>query len=262
MEAIIRLSAFFGIFAVMAVWEVYRPRRREPQARWPRWPINLGMGFLNSTLVRLVAGGALYQVAVFAAASDIGLLNRLGVSGWPAVVFSFLALDFAIYAQHVLFHKIPLFWRLHQVHHTDIHFDATTSIRFHPLEIIISMAYKAGIVLLVGADAVTTIAFEIVLNGCAVFNHSNAYIPESVDRALRWVIITPDMHRIHHSVDRTETDTNYGFSVPWWDRLCRTYRAAPRGGQLGMVIGLKAYRAIRSLGFLRLLAMPFEKLRT
>lgn len=259
MEAILRLGAFFGIFASMAGWEFLRPRRREPQTRWRRWPVNLGLGFLNAGLIRITAAGAMYNVAGFAADSNLGLLNRLDIPGWAAVIVSFLVLDFAIYAQHVVFHKVPLFWRLHQVHHTDVRFDATTSVRFHPLEILLSMGYKCAIVLLIGADATTTIVFEIVLNGCAVFNHSNVFIPEAADRVLRWVIITPDMHRIHHSTKRAETDSNYGFSVPWWDKLCRTYRPMPQGGQLGMTIGLTPYRDMDNLGFLRLIAMPFER---
>lgn len=262
MEAIIRLSAFGAVFFVMTLWEALRPRRLDPQARRIRWPINLGLAGLNSALLRLIAGGALYQTAVWAEAERFGLLHWLGISGWPAMLLSFLLLDFAIYLQHIVSHKWPLLWRLHQVHHTDLVFDATTAIRFHPLEILLSMAYKIVIALLAGAEALTTIAFEILLNGSAIFNHSNVDIPERLDRKLRLFLITPDMHRIHHSTDREETDTNYGFSLSCWDRLCGTYRAQPRGGQLGMAIGLKPFRETSQLGFLRLLRIPFEQLRT
>lgn len=169
-----------------------------------------------------------------------------------------LFLDFAIYCQHILMHKWPLLWRLHKVHHTDLEFDATTAVRFHPLEIVLSMLYKVVCIVLIGGNPEAIIVFEIFLNGAATFNHSNVRISDKVDKVLRWLIITPDMHRIHHSAEPAETDSNYGFSVSWWDRLCRTYTAEPKQSQTTMTIGLNAYRKRDELGFMQCLLIPFK----
>jgi len=261
MEAIIRLSAFFGILLIMIGWEFLRPRRKLQLHRIQRWPINLGLGLLNSGLLRIVAGGIAYQSAFTAAANSWGLLNWVLVPHWLAFLATLLFLDFAIYAQHVLSHKWSLLWHLHQIHHTDLDFDATTAIRFHPLEIFISMAYKIFCILLIGADPLAVIAFEIILNGCAMFNHGNVYIPPAIDGKLRWLLVTPDMHRIHHSTIPVETDSNYGFSISCWDRLCRTYRAAPAKPHRLMDIGLAPFRRQAELGFGSLLLLPFRPLR-
>lgn len=261
MEEKIRLFAFLGLFFLMALWEIARPRRPLEQTRWQRWPINLGLSAANTLLARLSLGALVYQSAVIAGQSSIGLLNQWQLPRWFDVVFTLLALDFAIYLQHILFHKIPLLWRIHRVHHADLGFDATTGVRFHPAEIFISLGIKTALVFLLGADPWAVIAFEIILNGCSLFNHGNVYIPEKLDRSLRWFIITPDMHRIHHSSIPQETNSNYGFSVPWWDRLCRTYRPEPALGQLGLQIGLSRYRDAMQLKFLKLLALPFRRER-
>ena len=216
---------------------------------------------LNSSLLRIAAGGIAYQSAATAALHSWGLLNQIAVPPWLGILTTLLFLDFAIYGQHVLSHKWSLLWRLHQVHHTDLDFDATTAIRFHPLEIIVSMAYKIFCIVLIGAHPVAVIAFEIILNGCAIFNHSNVYIPLAIDRKLRWLLVTPDMHRIHHSTLPAETDSNYGFSISCWDRLCRTYRADPEQPHANMAIGLAPYRRQSELTFGRLLLLPFRPLR-
>jgi sterol desaturase/sphingolipid hydroxylase (fatty acid hydroxylase superfamily) len=260
MEGLIRLSAFLGMFGLVAAAEAWRPRRVFPDTRARRWPINLGLAALNTLALRLLAGGALLQTAQYAESRHWGLLNVLEIPTAIKIILTLLALDFAIYAQHIASHKLPILWRLHQVHHTDLGFDVTTAVRFHPLEILLSLVYKLGLILLLGADPWASVAFEIVLNSGALFNHGNVFIPEHIDRWLRWLLITPDMHRIHHSAFKEETDSNYGFSVSWWDRLCRTYKAEPRGGQQAITIGLTQYR--QDLDLTDLLSMPFRSART
>ncbi|WP_024297448.1 sterol desaturase family protein [Methylomicrobium lacus] len=261
METLIRLSAAAGIFLLMIGWEFWRPRRVLQLGRAQRWPINLGLAALNMILMRASLGGLAYLAAAHAQAQGWGLLNLAALPAWLAIAATLLLLDFAIYAQHILMHKWPLLWRLHQVHHTDLEFDATTAVRFHPFEIVLSMLYKVFWILLIGADPVAVIAFEIILNGSATFNHSNVAIQPALDRILRWLIITPDMHRIHHSTRRAEMDSNYGFSISLWDRLCGTYVADPKEPQTSMTIGLAAYREPEALGFLRLLRLPFKTSR-
>jgi sterol desaturase/sphingolipid hydroxylase (fatty acid hydroxylase superfamily) len=259
MEWLFRLAAFLGVFAIMVSWEARRPRRPLGWPRRERWPTNLGLTLLNILLVRLAVGAVLYTTAVFAAREGIGLLHWLAAPAWPAALVTLLVLDFAVYVQHVLFHALPVLWRLHQVHHADLAFDATTGLRFHPLEIFLSLALKTAVVLLVGGQPWAAVAFEAVLNGASVFNHGNVAIPEPVDRRLRWLVVTPDMHRIHHSTRVPEANSNFGFSVSWWDRLCGTYRADPARGQLGMEIGLADFRDAKELTLPRLLVMPFLK---
>lgn len=261
MEIIIRLSAALGIFLAMISWEYLSPRRKQPVNRKQRWPINIGLAAFNMILMRMTLGGAAYFSAIDATERGWGLLNGLTLPGWLGFTVTLLVLDFAIYCQHVIFHKWPLLWRMHQVHHTDLAFDATTAVRFHPLEILISMIYKVACVYLLGAAPLAVIAFEIILNGAATFNHSNVNIPVDLDKKLRWLIITPDMHRIHHSTVRSEIDSNYGFSISCWDRLCRTYVATPGQDQTEMEIGLRSFRNQTELGFLQLLTLPFKTLR-
>jgi sterol desaturase/sphingolipid hydroxylase (fatty acid hydroxylase superfamily) len=261
LESIIRLSAALGIFCIMIIWEYVQPRRVQRVARKQRWPVNLGLAAFNVGVMRLTFGSLAYLSAVSAADHGYGLLNQWPVGEWLSIIVTVLLLDFAIYCQHIVSHKWPLLWRLHQVHHTDLEFDATTAVRFHPLEIMISMVYKVLCIVLIGANPWAVIAFEIILNGAATFNHSNINIPPAIDKKLRWLLITPDMHRIHHSTVPTETDSNYGFSISCWDRLCRTYVDQPLQPQTTMAIGLKPFRQQQELGFVRLLLLPFKALR-
>ena len=212
--------------------------------------------------MRLTVGGLAYLAAIIAMKNSWGLLNWFVIPNWLAVMVTLLFLDFAIYLPHLISHKWPLLWRLHQIHHTDLAFDASTAVRFHPLEIIISMFYKVLCIFLIGADPIAVIAFEIMLNGTATFNHSNVNIPTAIDKKLRWLIITPDMHRIHHSTIVKETDSNYGFSISCWDRLCGTYTAEPKQPQQSMDIGLKSYPERSGLSFIKLLLLPFQALKS
>ncbi len=261
METLIRLMAALGIFGMMIIWEAINPRRKQSISRRQRWPVNLGLATLNMLMMRLSVGSLAYLSAVTAVERNFGLLNWLVIPEWLAIVVTLLMLDVAIYGQHIVMHKWPLLWRLHQVHHTDIEFDATTAVRFHPIEIIISMAYKVLCILLIGANPLAVVAFEVILNGAATFNHSNINIPEALDKKLRWLLITPDMHRIHHSTIPDETDSNYGFSISCWDRLFKTYKEEPRLSQTTMDIGLSSFRESADLGFMQLILLPFKKLR-
>ena len=256
MEALVRIGTFLGVFAAMAAWEVARPRRTLADPRRLRWPANLALVVLGALAVRLVAGGAAISAAVFAAERGVGVFHWWTAPPGTAWLATLLVLDFAIYLQHVTFHAVPLFWRLHRVHHADRGFDASTGLRFHPIEIVISIGLKAAVVVLLGAPPWAVVAFEVLLNASSLFNHGNVAIPEPVDRRLRWLVVTPDMHRIHHSNRVAETNSNFGFSVSWWDRLCGTYRRDPALGQLGLEIGLTDYQRSLSLG--RLLLLPFE----
>ena len=256
MEALVRLGIFLAVFATMALWEAVRPRRPLAQRRLERWPTNLGLTILNMAVVRLTVGGAAYAAAVFATERGAGLLHWVALPGLAAVAVTILGLDLAIYFQHVMFHAVPALWRLHRVHHADLGFDATTGLRFHPIEIFLSLAFKTAVIVLLGAVPWAVVAFEVMLNGSSVFNHGNVEIPKRVDWWLRWAIVTPDMHRIHHSTRVGETNSNFGFSVSWWDRLFGTYRSEPALGQLGMEIGLSEYRQPLYLG--QLLLLPFK----
>lgn len=242
----------------MIAWEALSPRRPQEINRKQRWPVNLGLAILNMGLMRITVGSLAYLSALWAAEKGYGLINYLVLNSPVAILLTLLTLDFAIYAQHIAMHKIPVLWRLHKVHHTDLAFDATTAVRFHPLEIVLSMLYKVFWIVLIGANPLAVIAFEVILNAAATFNHSNVNLPEAVDKKLRWLLITPDMHRIHHSTVPAETDSNYGFSVPWWDRLCRTYTAQSEQPQTTMPIGLTSYRNPAELGLVGLLTLPFK----
>jgi len=256
MESLARFSVFLGVFTAMILWEFFRPRRFLSRSRRERWVTNLGITFLDMALVRVTVGGAAYAAAVFAAEQGVGLLHWMTLPPWASVVVTLLVLDFAIYLQHVMVHAVPVLWRLHRVHHADLGFDATTGLRFHPIEIFLSLGLKVAVVVLLGAVPWAVVTFEIILNASSVFNHGNVAIPEPIDHWLRWAIVTPDMHRIHHSTRVVETNSNFGFSVSWWDRLCGTYRAAPALGQTGMEIGLSDYRTPLNLG--ELLLLPFQ----
>ncbi|SPH24689.1 hypothetical protein DEA8626_03725 [Defluviimonas aquaemixtae] len=257
-EVPIRLAAFLAALAAMALWELSAPRRRVEIPRVLRWSNNLALVVIDAALVRLAFPVLTVGVAVIAEDRGWGLLNAVVVPGWIAVIVAFLALDFAIYLQHVLFHAVPALWRLHRMHHADLEFDLTTGVRFHPVEVLLSMGLKLGIVAALGAPAVAVLMFEVLLNATSIFNHSNIDLPRRIDAILRLFVVTPDMHRVHHSVHPSETNTNFGFNLPWWDRLLGTYRAQPRDGHLGMTIGIEQFRTLRDLWLDRMLLQPLR----
>lgn len=261
-EPRLRLAAFAGLLALFAFVEALRPRRRRNHARWRRWPVNLGIVLIDSLVLRIAFPLLAVGVAAWAETRNLGLLALFDLPAWLAIALSLLVLDCAIYWQHRLFHEVPLFWRMHRMHHCDQDIDVTTALRFHPLEIVLSMLIKMAIVVALGAPPAAVVLFEVVLNGTAMFNHANARLPAGLDRLLRLVVVTPDMHRVHHSVRGEETDSNYGFNLPWWDRLFGSYRDQPADGHDGMTIGLSAYRddAPTRLGWL--LALPFLPLES
>lgn len=241
-ETTIRLTAFFGMLAIVAGAEFVLPRRRLSVSKPRRWVSNLGIVFLNSALVRLLLPATAAAFAVFAASRGWGAFNYLDVPAWIAVVASVVILDFAIYLQHVMFHAVPILWRLHRMHHADLDFDVTTGVRFHPIEIILSMFIKFAVIAVIGAPVAAVIIFEVLLNATSMFNHGNVRLPRALDCVLRWFIVTPDMHRVHHSIEDHETNSNFGFNLPWWDRLFGTYKDQPDAGHEGMTIGIRDYR--------------------
>ena len=255
-EPLLRAGFAIGILAAMAAWEVLAPRRRQAVPRLERWPGNLGVVVLDAVLVRLVFPTAAVGLAVTGAAKGWGLLNVLTVPWWVAAVASVVLLDLAIYFQHVLFHAVPALWRLHRMHHADLEFDVTTGLRFHPVEILLSMGIKLGVVAALGPPAVAVLIFEVLLNGSSMFNHSNVRLPAGLDGVLRWFVVTPDMHRVHHSIRPNETNSNFGFNLPWWDRLFGTYRAQPAAGHEAMTIGIEQFRNPRDLRLDRMLIQP------
>jgi sterol desaturase/sphingolipid hydroxylase (fatty acid hydroxylase superfamily) len=260
-QTLIRLSIALTIFALMVSWEILSPRRTQAPDRKHRWTVNLGLAVFNMLIVRVTVGGLAYLTAVYASAQGIGLLNLFAVPTWLTMLLSLLLLDFAIYFQHILAHRWRWLWRLHQVHHSDLAFDASTAVRFHPLEIIISLLYKTLCIYLLGANPAAVVIFEILLNGAATFNHGNINLSPFLDKIIRTVLVTPDMHRIHHSTDPKEFNSNYGFFLSCWDRVCRTYIAEPKQQQTTMDIGLKPFRDKQQLDFIALLLMPFKALR-
>lgn len=237
-EPLLRLTVFAGVFALMAGWELIGPARRLAASKPRRWLTNWAIALLDTAVVRLLFPAAAVGAALDASAQGWGLLNALNAPYVLAVILSIVILDFLIWAQHWATHQIPLLWRLHRVHHVDRDVDVTTAIRFHPIEIALSMLLKIGAVYALGAPALAVILFEVILNGCAMFNHANIRLPERIERPLRRLLITPDLHRIHHSVHRVDHDSNYGFSVSWWDRLFGTYADAPKDGEAGLTLGL------------------------
>jgi sterol desaturase/sphingolipid hydroxylase (fatty acid hydroxylase superfamily) len=241
----------------MAAWEVLAPRRRLTTAKPVRWASNLGLVVLDTVAARLLLPLGAVGVALLAEERGWGLFNNLPLPAWLAVALSVVALDFVIYLQHVLFHAVPLLWRLHLVHHADLDFDVTTGVRFHTLEILLSLGIKAAAVILLGAPALAVLVFEVLLNATSLFNHGNVRLPAWLDRVLRLVVVTPEMHRVHHSVDPRETNSNFGFNLPWWDFLLGTYRAQPAAGHEGMTIGLEQFRDERVERLHWMLALPF-----
>lgn len=255
---ILRLAAFAGVLLGMALWELLTPRRKQRIARTARWPSNIGVVVLDTLLVRLVFPIGAVALALLAEARGWGLFNALGLPAWVTVPAGVVLLDLAIYLQHVLFHAVPALWRFHRMHHADLEFDVTTGVRFHPIEILLSMAIKLVVVLALGTPALAVLSFEILLNATSLFNHGNVELPARFDRALRWVMVTPDMHRVHHSIIARETNSNYGFNLPWWDRVFGTYRAQPEAGHLAMTIGIEQFRDLREQRLDHMLTQPFR----
>jgi len=262
-EPALRLLAFGAIFTAMAIFEFASPRLlREAMTgaiRSRRWFANIGVLVVSSVVLRLIFPLAAVGTALWADAAGIGLFNAIALPAWLAGIIAFVVLDFAVWLEHVASHKVPLLWRIHRMHHCDTGFDVTTALRFHPLEILLSMFWKALVVLALGPPAAAVLVFEIVLNGSAMFNHANARLPDRLDRLLRTVIVTPDMHRVHHSSDRRETDSNYGFNLSIWDQLFATYVVEPRRGHQEMEIGLPNFRTPRTASLVWILLLPFRR---
>jgi sterol desaturase/sphingolipid hydroxylase (fatty acid hydroxylase superfamily) len=257
-EPLIRLAAFAGVLAAMAAWEVVAPRRAQRLPRRTRWPGNIGIVVLDTLLVRLLFPTTAVGLALLAEARGWGLIPALGLPAWAGAALAVVALDLAIYLQHVLLHAVPALWRLHRLHHSDPELDVTTGARFHPIEIGLSMAIKLGVIAALGTPAVAVLLFEVLLNATSMFNHSNVRMPARLDRALRWIVVTPDMHRVHHSVVARETDSNFGFNLPWWDRLFGTYRDQPAAGHEAMTIGIEQLRDPDEQRLDRMLTQPFR----
>lgn len=241
-EPIVRLGCFFTVLGAMSLWEVIAPRRALTVSKPLRWASNLGLVVINTLVTRAVAILGAVGIAHVASERAWGLFNNVDLPYWLAVALSFILLDLAIYLQHVLFHAVPALWRLHLVHHVDLDFDVTTGLRFHTVEILVSLAIKAAAIILLGPPPLAVLIFEVLLNATSMFNHSNVRIPDWLERPLRLVVVTPEMHRVHHSVYRDETDSNFGFNLPWWDFLLGTYRAQPRDGHQQMAIGVAGFR--------------------
>lgn len=255
-EPHVRLVAFLVVLAGIAAWEAMAPRRRREIPRLLRWSNNLAVVAIDTMLVRLTFPVLAVGLSVMAQERGWGLLNILAVPGWLGFCVAVIALDLAIYLQHVMFHAVPALWRLHRMHHADLEFDVTTGLRFHPVEMLLSMAIKLAVVVALGPPAVAVLVFEVLLNATAMFNHGNIRLPLRADHVLRWFVVTPDMHRVHHSVRPAETNSNFGFNLPWWDRLLGTYRAQPAGGHAAMTIGIDRFRTRRDLWLDQMLIQP------
>jgi sterol desaturase/sphingolipid hydroxylase (fatty acid hydroxylase superfamily) len=252
-EPLIRLGCFLGVLLVMALWEAVAPRRPQSIGRLLRWPNNVGLVVLNTLVVRAAVG-----MAVLAQARAWGVFNIVPLPVWLAIPTAVLLLDLTIYGQHVLFHTIPFLWRHHRLHHADLELDVTTGLRFHPGEMVVSMLIKLAVVVLLGAAPVAVLIFEVAVNATSVFNHGNVRLPAWLDRVLRLVVVSPDMHRVHHSIDRRETDSNFGFNLSWWDHLFGTYREQPALGHDRMTLGIDRFRAPRELWLDRMLWQPLR----
>ncbi|MDP2092847.1 MAG: sterol desaturase family protein [Hydrogenophaga sp.] len=253
------MGFFVGVFALVALWELAAPRRGLKLSRQQRWTANLGIVLLNTVIVRVAFPAAAVGMAALSVDKGWGLLNHFDVPFWLAVPLAMVAMDFVIWLQHVMVHAVPALWRLHRVHHADLDYDLTTGARFHPIEIVLSMGIKFATITLLGAPVLAVVVFEVLLSACAMFNHGNIRLPERVDRALRWFLVTPDMHRVHHSVEDDESNSNFGFNLTWWDRLFVTYREQPRAGQLGMTIGIHDHTDPHEVARLPgMLLLPFK----
>ena len=258
-EPAVRLGFFVGVFAVVALWEVVAPRRSLTVSKALRWTSNLALVALNTALLRLAFPLAAAGVAAFGVANGWGLLNHFQVPFWIAVPVAVVAMDFVIWLQHVMVHAVPALWRLHRVHHADLDYDVTTGTRFHPIEIGLSMLIKLATITVLGPPVLAVVIFEVLLNATAMFNHGNIRLPAALDRVLRWLVVTPDMHRVHQSVEDDETNSNFGFNLPWWDRLFGTYRDQPRAGHQAMTIGIRGHRDAHAVIRLDgMLLLPFR----
>jgi len=257
-EGAVRIGVFAGVLLCMIVLEAAMPRRNRALSRRARWPANLGIVVVDTLVARLLIPLPPAAAALWATDNGVGLFNILEMPALAVTAGGSVFLDFAIYVQHVVIHKVPVLWRLHRMHHADTEIDVTTGIRFHPIEIILSLLIKIALVVTLGIPAAAVIVFEVLLNASAMFNHANMKLPLGLDRVLRMLIVTPDMHRVHHSWHRDETDSNYGFCLSVWDRLFRTYTPQPRDGHDGMTIGLHDFRAAENRGLLGLLMIPFR----
>jgi sterol desaturase/sphingolipid hydroxylase (fatty acid hydroxylase superfamily) len=258
-EASVRLAAFLSIFALMAIWEILAPRRELSIPKGTRWLNNLGLVVVNTLVIRFIFPAAAVGTAIWTETHSIGLIHRLDMSQyWWVAAASVVLLDLFIWYQHLLFHKIPMFWRLHRVHHADLDFDLTTGLRFHPLEVVLSMFIKAALILIFGFPAIAVLLFEIILNGCAMITHSNVRLPNALDAALRTLFVTPDMHRVHHSWRIEEANSNYGFNLAIWDKLFGTYRADSVDGQLGITFGISQTPNRAAVPLWKLLTLPFR----
>ncbi|HEX5212068.1 MAG TPA: sterol desaturase family protein [Pseudolabrys sp.] len=257
----IRVGAAAAVFAAMALWEWLAPRRKLAIGRRPRWPGNLGVWLIDAAAVRLLGPVTVVGAALVAVEKGWGLFPWLGLPYWAAVPFGVIALDLTIYVQHVVFHRVPWLWRLHRMHHADLDIDVTTGVRFHPVEIVLSILIKIAAVLMLGVPALGVVIFEVLLNATSLFNHSNVALPPRLDAIARWIVVTPQMHQVHHSIERAETDSNFGFNLPWWDRLFGTYRTKPGAGEQAMIVGLPAFRDGAELKIWRLLTQPFRSAR-
>jgi sterol desaturase/sphingolipid hydroxylase (fatty acid hydroxylase superfamily) len=258
-EPAIRLGFFAGVFVAVALGELAAPRRTPSVSKTQRWTGNLGIVALNTVLLRLLFPLAAAGVAAFCAANGWGLINHFRIPFALAVPLAVIALDFVIWLQHVMLHAVPALWRLHRVHHADPDFDLTTGIRFHPIEIVLSMLIKFATIAVLGPPVVAVVIFEVLLNATSMFNHGNLHLPAALDRILRWLVVTPDMHRVHHSIEDDEANSNFGFNLPWWDRLFGTYRDQPRAGHTAMTIGIRDHRDPREVAHLPgMLLLPFR----
>ncbi len=257
-QSVVRLVSFLTILIILAIIELIAPRRKLTVAKAYRWTNNLSLVLLNNLALKFIFPVAATGVAWWATNNNIGIINYWHWSGWWIIVLSVVILDFAIYSQHIMFHAVPILWKLHQVHHADLDFDVTTGTRFHTLEIILSMLIKFAVIVLIGVPVIAVVIFEILLNATSMFNHSNISLPLKIDMLLRYCLVTPDMHRVHHSVLVNETNSNFGFNLPWWDHLCGTYQGQPKFGHLKMTIGLSYFREIKTAQRLwSILLMPF-----
>jgi sterol desaturase/sphingolipid hydroxylase (fatty acid hydroxylase superfamily) len=257
-EPVIRLACSLGVFTLMTLLETLHPKRERSFPRSQRWPNNLGVTLLDSLLARIVLPTSAVGFAVVVESHGLGFFNRVGLPAWLEIVVAVILLDLAIYGQHVLFHFAPVLWRFHRMHHADLDLDVTTGTRFHPIEILLSFGIKFVVVAAVGASPLSVLIFEVLLNATSLFNHSNLRLPRGLERLLRGFVVTPDMHRVHHSILSRETNSNFGFNLPWWDRLFRTYRPQPEAGHEGMTIGIDGFRDPKELHLDRMLTQPFR----
>jgi sterol desaturase/sphingolipid hydroxylase (fatty acid hydroxylase superfamily) len=257
-ESAIRLGFFLGTFVLLAAWELFAPRRVPGTSKVIRWTNNAALAIVNIVLVRVLFPLAAVALAVFVNERGAGLFNMFTIPYPLAIVASVLAFDLAVYLIHLAFHTAPVLWRMHRVHHADVDFDVATAVRFHPLQMVLSTLVKFAVILVLGTPVLAVLVFEAVFHALLLFNHANVHIPPAVDRVLRWFVVTPDMHRVHHSIRLAETNSNFGFALPWWDRLLGTYRAGPAAGHERMTIGIERFRARRDSWLDRMLLNPFS----